>query len=373
MLSRTVLTKHSTGVKVYAMKRLITIITILILSIALLPSCSSDSTDKNQSSSAGSKEDSKLKIVTTIFPEYDWTKNIIGDTVDANITLMAKKGMDMHSYQPSAKDLVTISECDIFIYVGGESDEWVSDALDQASNKEMQVIDLMDILGDNARTEELKEGMQKARGEHEGEHEYENEEEHAGSEQDRDSSTKEGKEHEEEPEYDEHVWLSLKNAQIFTNSIADALKKADPDNKDRYSANAAAYIKKLQSLDKRYTKITAAAKTKTLLFADRFPFRYLTEDYQLDYYAAFAGCSSESAASFETMTFLANKACELGIKNILTIDGSDHKIARSVIDITKDKDKKILTMDSMQTRTDGSYIDIMKKNLKVLDKALNNI
>ena len=354
------MTKHSTGVKVYAMKKLITIITIIIICMALLPSCSADDSSNGQSGGAGSRKSDELKIVTTIFPEYDWTRNIIGDNggkVNATITLMAKKGMDMHSYQPSAKDLVTISECDVFIYVGGESDKWVSEALGQAANKDMQVIDLMDILGDNARAEELKEGMQKARGEHEEENE-----DHEGSEG-----------QEEEPEYDEHVWLSLKNAQIFTNSIADALKKADPKNSDLYSANAAAYIKKLKSLDQKYAKVTNGAKTKTLLFADRFPFRYLTEDYGLDYYAAFAGCSSESAASFETMTFLANKADALAIKNILTIDGSDKKIAESVIAITKDEDKKILTMDSMQTRTEGSYLDIMQKNLKVLDKALNNI
>ena len=333
------MTKHSTGVKVYAMKKLITIITIIIICMALLPSCSADDSSNGQSGGAGSRKSGELKIVTTIFPEYDWTRNIIGDNggkVNATITLMAKKGMDMHSYQPSAKDLVTISECDVFIYVGGESDKWVSEALGQAANKDMQVIDLMDILGDNARTEELKEGMQKARGEHEEENE-----DHEGSEG-----------QEEEPE---------------------SLKKADPKNSDLYSANAAAYIKKLKSLDQKYATVTNGAKTKTLLFADRFPFRYLTEDYGLDYYAAFAGCSSESAASFETMTFLANKADALAIKNILTIDGSDKKIAESVIAITKDEDKKILTMDSMQTRTDGSYLDIMQKNLKVLDKALNNI
>ena len=265
--------------------------------MALLPSCSADDSSNGQSSGAGSRKSGELKIVTTIFPEYDWTRNIIGGNggkVNATITLMAKKGMDMHSYQPSAKDLVTISECDVFIYVGGESDKWVSEALGQAANKDMQVIDLMDILGDNARTEELKEGMQKARGEHEEENE----------------------DHE-------------KNAQIFTNSIADALKKADPKNSDLYSANAAAYIKKLKSLDQKYATVTNGAKTKTLLFADRFPFRYLTEDYGLDYYAAFAGCSSESAASFETMTFLANKADALAIKNILTIDGPRYNAKES--------------------------------------------
>lgn len=331
------------------MRKLISIILTIVLCAAALTACSSENSRSEQG-----KNDGKLKIVATIFPEYDWTRNIIDGTDNTVITLMAKNGVDMHSYQPSAKDLVTISECDVFIYVGGESDKWVADALDQAANKRIQVVNLMDILGDKAKAEELKEGMQAARGESEDD-----------NKSDKDAES-------EEKEYDEHVWLSLRNAQIFTESIADALKKADPKNTDKYSANAAAYIKKLKALDSRYTKAVRNANGSTLIFADRFPFRYLTEDYKLDYYAAFAGCSSESAASFETMTFLAKKADELNVKDILTIDGSDKKIARSVTDITKDKNKKILTMDSMQSKTEGRYIDIMEKNLKVLDRALNN-
>lgn len=336
------------------MKKLIpiisTIIFTIVISISFLTACSTDNSQNGKDSKheALNSNDGKLKIVATIFPEYDWTRNIIAGTENTVITLMAKNGADMHSYQPSAKDLVTISECDVFIYTGGESDKWVSDALDQATKqregKKIRAIDLMKILGDKARAEELKEGMQSGRGEADP----------------------------EETEYDEHVWLSLRNAQIFTESIADALKKADPENADKYSDNAAAYTKKLKDLDSRYIKTIKDAKANTLIFADRFPFRYLTADYGLDYYAAFAGCSSESAASFETMTFLAKKADELDIKDILTIEGSDRKIAKAVTAITKNNDEKILTMDSMQTKTKGSYLAIMEKNLKVLGKALSN-
>lgn len=332
------------------MKKIITLMLVAVLAVFALSGCGT-------SKSGEDKNDKKIKIVTTIFPEYDWVMQILGDKADkADVTMLLDKGVDLHSYQPSTADIAKISEADIFIYVGGESDEWVEDVLKEAKNKKLKVINLMDVMGDKAKEEEVKEGMQPE------------EEEHA-------EEAKDGKE-EEEVEYDEHVWLSLKNAKIFTKKIADVLSEVDKDDAKTYQANYESYAKKLDDLDKKYADAVASAKNKTLVFGDRFPFRYLVNDYGLDYYAAFVGCSAESEASFETVTFLAKKIDELGLGNVLTIEGKNHKIAKTVVDNTKNKDQKVLTMDSMQSTTskdvkDGAtYLGIMEKNLEVLKEAL---
>lgn len=314
---------------------------------------------KEAASDAGSSADGdkKISIVTTIFPIYDWTKNILGDKAkDAELTMLLDSGTDLHSYQPTADDVMKITNCDMFIYVGGESDDWVDDALKDVSNKNMVVINLMETLGDNKKEEEVVEGMEEDGHEHEGESE-----EHEG---------KEG------PEYDEHIWLSLKNAVILCDEIEKGLEKIDPDNADTYKANLEAYTKKLNDLESEYAGAAKNAKTKTLLFGDRFPFRYLTEDYGLDYFAAFSGCSAESEASFETISFLAKKIAALGLECVLTIDDSDKKIAKTIIDNTKTKAQKILNLDSMQSVTEkdvnegADFIKIMKDNLSVLKEAL---
>lgn len=331
------------------MKKIITLMLVAVLAVFALSGCGT-------SKSGEDTKDKKIKIVTTIFPEYDWVMQILGDKADkADVTMLLDKGVDLHSYQPSTADIAKISEADVFIYVGGESDEWVEDVLKEAKNKNLKVINLMDVMGDKAKEEEVKEGMQP-------------EEEEA-------EEAKDGKE-EEEVEYDEHVWLSLKNAKIFTKKIADVLSEVDKDNAKTYQANYESYAKKLDDLDKKYADAVASAKNKTLVFGDRFPFRYLVNDYGLDYYAAFVGCSAESEASFETVTFLAKKIDELGLNNVLTIEGKNHKIAKTVVDNTKNKDQKVLTMDSMQSTTskdvkDGAtYLGIMEKNLEVLKEAL---
>lgn len=332
------------------MKKIITLMLVAVLAVCALSGCGT-------SKSGEDTKDKKIKIVTTIFPEYDWVMQILGDKADkADVTMLLDKGVDLHSYQPSTADIAKISEADVFIYVGGESDEWVEDVLKQAKNKKLKVINLMDVMGDKAKEEEVKEGMQPE------------EEEHA-------EEAKDGKE-EEEVEYDEHVWLSLKNAKIFTKKIADVLSEVDKDDAKTYQANYESYAKKLDDLDKKYAEAVASAKNKTLVFGDRFPFRYLVNDYGLDYYAAFVGCSAESEASFETVTFLAKKVDELGLSDVLTIEGKNHKIAKTVIENTKEKNQKVLTLDSMQSTTakdvkDGAtYLGIMEKNLEVLKEAL---
>ena len=296
------------------------------------------------------RDDGKLKIVTTIFPEYDWVMNVLGDKKDtAKVTLLLDSGVDLHSYQPTPKDIVTISKCDLFIYVGGESDGWVEGALAQATNKNMKTINLMDVLGDAVKEEEVIEGM-------EGEEE-------------------EGEE-EEEVEYDEHVWLSMKNAQVLVNEISKSLGEIDQENASYYQSNAASYVNSLKTLDSSYTQAVNAGSKKTVLFADRFPFRYLVDDYNLKYYAAFVGCSAETEASFETIKFLANKVDELGLKVIFKIESSDGSIANTVKNATTSKNQTILTMDSIQSastkeyKEGRNYLSIMEQNLVALKEAL---
>lgn len=294
-----------------------------------------------------------LKIVATIFPEYDWVKNILGEKeADADLTLLLDKGVDLHSYQPTAEDILKISESDLFIYVGGESDEWVNDALKEAVNKDMKVINLLDILGNDVKEEEVVEGM----------------------EAEEEESEEEG---EEGPEYDEHVWLSLKRAQKICTNIMNVLEEIDSKNANIYEKNGKEYIEKLNSLDHEYEEAVSKAKEKTFLFGDRFPFRYLADDYGLHYYAAFVGCSAETEASFETISFLAKKIDELKLGSILTIEGSEHKIAETIKENTQTKNQKILTLDSLQSTVlddsekEHSYLETMTENLKVLKQALN--
>ncbi|MBO4903099.1 MAG: zinc ABC transporter substrate-binding protein [Lachnospiraceae bacterium] len=296
-------------------------------------------------------DNGKIQIVATVFPEYDWTKNVLGDNpAGAELTLLIDKGVDLHSYQPTTDDILKISTCDLLIYVGGESDAWVESALQEALNKDMIVIDLLDVLGERVKEEEITEGM-----------EEEEEEEGAG---------------EAEPEYDEHVWLSLRNTAVFVNTIAEAMQKLDPDHADLYRQNAGLYNGKLDALDKQYEAVVSDANVTTLLFGDRFPFRYLTDDYGLSYYAAFPGCMAETEASFETITFLAKKVDELDLGAVFTIDGSDGRIAKTIIENTQTKNAQILMLDSMQSVTDTdiqngtTYLSVMEENLKTLKAYL---
>lgn len=332
----------------------------LTVCMSMLAFCGVFSGCGSQSEQSEVSDDQKISIVTTIFPEYDWVREIMGDEAEnAEITMLLDNGVDLHNYQPTADDIIKISSCEMFIYVGGESDKWVEDALAEATNKDMKVVNLMDVLGDSVREEEIIEGME---GE---EHEDDEREE------------EEGEDHEhEEIEYDEHVWLSVNNASVLCRHIADLLCGLDEEHSDVYEANVTAYMEKLDEMDKAYQDAVEAASVKTLLFGDRFPFRYLVDDYGLDYYAAFAGCSAETEASFETIVFLADKVDELGLSKIMQVEGADGSIARTIRDNTASKDQTILTLDSMQATTmkdaqEGvSYLSIMEKNLDVLKEAL---
>ena len=295
-------------------------------------------------------EDGRLRIVCTNFAEYDWTKNIIGSTDRADITYLLGSGVDIHNYQPSTQDMLTISGCDVFIYSGGESETWVDDAIENVHNKDLRVLRLFDALGQNLKEEETKEGM----------------------------ATEEEEEDEEEDgiEYDEHIWLSLKNAEILCKSICDTICEADPQNSSAYRSNLDSYEKKLSTLDAEYTEMIANSASRTIIVGDRFPFRYLVDDYGIDYYAAFPGCSAETNASFETVATLAGKLDELKLGTVFILENSDDSIARSVIDNSKSKDANIEKLDSLQSVTqknadDGvTYLSLMEDNFTTLKKVL---
>ena len=304
----------------------------------------------------------KPRVVTTLFPIYDWTRNIIGERKDAvELLPPLNTGVDLHSYQPSVDDILRISTSDLFIYTGGLSDAWVERVLRDAVNKKLAAVSLIKALGERAREEETVEGME-AGHHHHGHDEHEKDHDHH--------------EHDEGPEYDEHVWLSLVNARLLCGRIAQALSEVDPQGADAYRANAAAYCAKLDTLDAKYRAGVAKAKHTTLLFADRFPFRYLVDDYGLSYFAAFQGCSAESEASFKTILFLADKLDALGLPCVLTIEGSSKKIAETVVRTAERGPVPILTLDSMQSvQADGiasapDYLAVMERNLAILQEAL---
>lgn len=317
------------------MKRIIVLLLSALMVLSVLSGCDNK---KNNN-------DNKLKVVTTIFPIYDWVGEVLGD-VDVDVEALLNNGVDLHSYQPSIEDIAKINNADVFMYVGGESG--LESGLE--SNKGVKVINLMEVLGDDVKNEEIVEGMED---EHESGHEH-------GLESDGHES-------------DKHIWLSLRNAKKCVEAIKDVLCELDPTNMDRYKKNAEEYIEKLELLDQKYMEVVSNSKNNTLIFGDRFPFRYLVDDYNLNYYAAFVGCSTESEASFNTITFLAKKLDELGLTSILTIEGNNHKIAETIIKNTENKNQEILILNSMQgSILEGdTYLSIMEKNLEVLKKALN--
>ena len=319
------------------MKKILTCLMAILLIVPFFTACSSK---------ANENSDDKLSIVVTNFPQYDWLRQILGIEIEnVELTLLIDSGVDLHNFQPSVEDIAKINDSDMFIYIGGESDTWVESVLKNISNDTV-IIRLMDVLGDKVKEVQTVEGM---------------EEEHEESHID---------------ELDEHVWLSLKNAQFICSHLAVGLGKLDIENESIYRENAKEYNLELGKLDQEYKETIDEATFGILLFGDRFPFRYLADDYDLDYYAAFAGCSAETEASFETIIFLANKVDELALSSVMVIEGSNQAIAKTIIQNTASKDQSILVLNSMQAVTgknisDGvTYISIIKSNLEVLKKAL---
>ena len=316
---------------------------LIISAAAIIAAASLSSCTESRNNSNG-----KLSIVCTDFSEYDWVKNIIGSADSANITYLLSNGVDIHNYQPSTQDMLTISNCDVFIYSGGESETWADDAIKNTRNNDIKVLRLFDTLGQNLKEEETKEGM----------------------EQDEDDK------HDDGIEYDEHIWLSLKNARFLCSSICNILCEADPSNEGTYRSNLDKYEGKLKKLDEEYTQMADNSAERTIIVGDRFPFRYLVDDYNIDYYAAFAGCSAETNASFETIATLAGKLDELKLGTVFILENSDDSIARSIIDNSKSRNANIEKLNSLQSinkkdvDSGVTYISLMEENLETLKKVL---
>jgi len=286
-----------------------------------------------------------IVVVCTIFPQYDWACEIIGDrTADIELILLSGGGTDFHNFQPSVDDIIKISTCDLFIYTGGESEKWVGKVLKDAINKDMIVINLSEKLNGAGHADE-----------HDFEHDHD---------------------HDDLCDLDEHVWLSLKNAKNFCRVIADALLIIDPGSADEYLMNVESYVEKITALDSEYAAAVNSSPVKTFLFGDRFPFRFLADDYGINYYAAFNGCSAETETSFQTIVYLAKKMDELKLKNIMVTENADVSVAETIIKNSSDINRRILVMDSMQSVTSddikngAKYYSIMKSNLNVLREAL---
>lgn len=321
------------------MKRILSLLLTLLLVLALFSGCK---IVKNS--------DGKPTIVVTVFPIYDWVKNILGDRADQfRVKLLMENGSDLHSFNPGLADMQAIHTADVFVYVGGESDKWVPGALKDKTNDQMHILSLMDKLGSALREEEYVEGMVR-----------EEEEDEADA-----------------VEYDEHIWLSLRNAETACSAICETLCLQDPEHARTYRANTEAYLAKLEALDGRYTAVVEAAPLHTLIFADRFPFRYLVEDYGLDYYAAYSGCSSEVGVSITTVPFLAGKVDEIGAKYVLCLEGGGSDLPGKVVSEAGSAGVGILNINSMQfvnraaINEGATYLGIMEQNLDVLTKALS--
>lgn len=296
------------------------------------------------------EDDGQTTIVCSIFPQYDWVMQILGDNPeDIDVVLLTNSGTDLHSYSASANDIKTLKYAELFIYVGGESDEWVDDAVTSSKTNAICVsmIDEVEAVEEADAVEDEDDG-----------------------------------EDGEETEYDEHVWLSLRNAQTLVSVIAEKICEVDAENADTYRENAAAYNAGLAALDGEYQAVVEAATYDTLIFADRFPFIYMMNDYGLSYYAAFKGCSSQETASANTMLYLAQKLIDLNLKHVIVLETSDQSIAKSVISKVAEKggdnsDIDILVLNSCQSVTSSAinsgttYLGIMKDNLEVLKQALN--
>jgi len=292
------------------------------------------------------KEKNGVSVVTTIFPQYDFAKQVLGER--GEVTLLIPPGKEAHSYEPTVADIAAIRRADIFIYVGGSTDGWVSSVLEGLYGSGVRTISLLSVCG--ALREETVEGMETEEHDHE------------------------GGEHVDEVEYDEHVWTSPVNAIKITEAITDALCEIDPEGREEYTAACDKYTEKLTTLDAAFRKTVGEAKGRTIVFAERFPFRYLCSEYGIEYYAAFPGCSSQSEPSLATVAFLVNKIKENKLSTVLTIEFSTGTVANWIAEKTGTKVAKLHSCHNLtaeEIKNGETYISLMEKNLEVLKEALN--
>lgn len=318
--------------------KILLVFVVAVFSIVSLTGCNKNKDNEN-----------KLTIVTTNFPSYDFARAVVKDNKDVNLKMLLKPGAESHDFEPTPQDIIDIKNSDLFIYTGGESDEWISDILDDIDTDKTKVIKMMDLV--DVKEEEIVEGME--------DEEHEEEEEHHD---------------EEEVEYDEHVWTSPVNAIKIVNALRDEVVSIDNDNKKVYEDSAKEYTDKLEKIDNEFKDIVKNAKRKEIIFGDRFPLRYFVDEYNLKYYAAFPGCSAQTEASAKTISYLVDKVKEDKIPVVFHIELSNGKIAEA---ISKETGAKVLEFNTAHNISQKdfdagvTYVDIMEENTKVLKEALN--
>lgn len=290
---------------------------------------------------SGNLESDKLKVIATIFPQYDFVRAVAGDKVE--LRMLLSPGVESHGFEPTLQDISDIEKSDLFIYVGGESDEWVNDVLSTVNSSSLKTISLIDAV--STLKEEEVEGMEEDENEHE----------------------------EEENEVDEHVWTSPVNAIKIVNKICDTLCELDVENSEYYKSNASEYVKKLEKLDSDFLEVVENARVKTLVFAERFPFRYLTEQYGLKYYAAFKGCSSNSEPSLATINFLAQKVKDEKISKVLYTEFSNGNVADAICNMTGSTKAELHSCHNVSKEDFNNgvtYLELMERNVDVLREVL---
>lgn len=312
-------------------RKLLAVITAAA-TIFSLCACSSES-------SYSSSDSGKLKIVSTVFPPYDLAKQIAGD--NAEISILLPPGSEIHNYEPSAKDMIAIRNCDIFLYIGGENEQWAEKLINSNDTENVTAVKLIDYVPVLSEDED----------EHDHDHD-----------------------HEHEHETDEHIWTSPKNAQLMLSAVYDAICKVDPSDKQTYTKNKDAYAKQLSDLDNAYRSAVDNAKNKTIVLADKFPFRYLAHEYGLEFSAAFAACSDESEPGVSTMIKLTKTIKENNIPAVYYLEFSSTKIADTLCDetgATKLMLHSCHNVSKQDIENNVSYVDLMKQNLENLKLTLN--
>ena len=313
------------------MKKILKIMVVTLILVVSLTGCSQSN-----------KDNDKLTIISTSFPGYDFARAITKDSDNVSVKMLLKPGVESHEFEPTPQDIIDIKNSDIFIYVGGDSDEWISDVLDDIDTDKTKIIKLMDLV--DLKEEEIVDGME------------------------------DDEEEEEDVEYDEHVWTSPINAIKIINNLKDEIISLDNSNSEIYEKNASNYINELKDIDTQIRDIVDSSKRKEIIFGDRFPLSYFVDEYGLTYYAAFPGCSDANEASAKTISFLIDKVKEDNIPVIFHIELSNGKIASAIADETKVKVLEFNSAHNISQKdfdAEVTYVDIMKNNVKVLKEALN--
>ena len=422
------------------MKKLLVLLFVMIFAAVGMIGCNREVVTEEPEVEIQEVEEEEAEtfvIVATIFPQYDWTRQILGSQIEnVELILLQDTAIDLHNFQPTVSDIATISTADMFIYIGGKSDGWVEDALGNVANDDIIAINLMEALaeridlleldhhhhhdhvcdGDHHHDHDCDDDHHHDHDhdhDHDHHHDHDCDDDHHDHHHDHDCDDNhhdhhhhdydcdddhhdhhhdydcdddhdhhhdhdcDDHHHHHDDEYDEHIWLSLRNARILTSTIADALSAMNPANADYFQSNLESFQAELATLDGEFVIMVTEAATNVVVFGDRFPFRYLMNDYHLRYYAAFDGCSAETEASFSTIIHLVGIVDEMELNHILVIDGSDGSIAETIRDATEAGNQEILVLDSMQSVTAAdveggvTFLSIMESNLEVLRAALN--